>query len=205
MIERLKAQGVTQAAVLDALANTPRHVLVPDVLRHRAYENAPLPIGDGQTISAPDIVALMSQALELGPRDRVLEIGTGSGYQAAILSQLVARVVSIERIAELAEGAREALGRLGATNVTVHVGDGTLGWEANAPYEAIVVTAGGPQVPEPLLAQLAPGGRFVGPFGDRDEQQLVRIRRGTGGAFREPEVLATCRFVDLVGDHGWAA
>jgi protein-L-isoaspartate(D-aspartate) O-methyltransferase len=134
----------------------------------------------------------------------VLEIGTGSGYQAAILSQLAARVVSVERVQRLAGRARRALDALGMTNVVVYWGDGTRGRPSDAPFDAIVVTAGGPSVPEPLLAQLAPGGRLVGPFGDRAEQRLLRVRRTGANGYRE-ELLGRCRFVDLVGDHGWSA
>jgi protein-L-isoaspartate(D-aspartate) O-methyltransferase len=146
----------------------------------------------------------MSSALELRGDEEVLEVGTGSGYQAAILSRLVARVVSIERLPLLAASARNALDRLGVSNVIVYLGDGTAGRPSDAPFDAIVVTAGGPEVPLPLLEQLAPGGRLVGPFGTRDEQRLVRVRRAEDGSLSQ-EVLGRCRFVDLVGTHGWAA
>lgn len=203
LVERLHEQGVRDARVLAAIEATPRHLLVDEALRHRAYEDVALPIGEGQTISAPGIVALMSQALELGQDDAVLEIGSGSGYQAAILSQLAGRVRSVERIPSLANRARSALDRLGATNVLVHLGDGTRGLASAAPYDAVVVTAGGPEVPHPLLEQLAEGGRLVGPFGERGAQVLVRMRRKGESFVRED--LGPCRFVDLVGDHGWAA
>ena len=203
LVERLQGQGVRDTRVLAAIEATPRHLLIEEALRHRAYEDVALPIGSGQTISAPGIVARMSEALELGGDDAVLEIGTGSGYQAAILAHLAGRVRSVERIPALANRARSALDRLGATNVLVHLGDGTRGLAAEAPYDAIVVTAGGPHVPEPLLAQLADGGRLVGPFGERGAQTLVRLRRDGAGWQRED--LGACRFVDLVGDHGWAA
>jgi protein-L-isoaspartate(D-aspartate) O-methyltransferase len=133
----------------------------------------------------------------------VLEIGTGSAYQAAVLARLAARVISIERVPALASRARRALDRMGVSNVVVHLGDGTRGWLAEAPYDAIVVTAGGPEIPEPLLAQLASGGRLVGPFGPRGQQQLMRVRRDAEGRVLEPEVLGAARFVDLVGEHGW--
>jgi protein-L-isoaspartate(D-aspartate) O-methyltransferase len=204
MAERLAQGGVRDPRVLAAIESIPRHWLVPEALRGQAYKDAALPIGGGQTISAPSTVAAMSAALELGGSERVLEVGTGSGYQAAVLGALVERVVSIERLPRLAASARRALDRLGVVNVVVHLGDGSLGRAADAPYDAIVLTAGAPAVPEPLLAQLAPGGRLVAPIGPRAEQRLVRIRRGPDGAFAR-EVLGPCRFVDLVGRHGWAA
>jgi protein-L-isoaspartate(D-aspartate) O-methyltransferase len=205
MVERLAAGGVKDRRVLEALERVPRHRLVPDALAGKAYdENVALPIGEGQTISAPAVVAAMTEALELTGDEQVLEIGTGSGYQAAILSRLAARVVSIERVPRLAASARTALDRLGVANVVVYLGDGSAGREADAPFDAIVVTAGGPDVPPPLLSQLAPGGRLVGPFGSREEQRLIRVRRGADGRFSR-EVLGRCRFVELVGAHGWAA
>ena len=204
MLERLAQGGIRDARVLDALAAVPRHALVPEALGHRAYDEAPLPIGAGQTISAPGTVAAMSAALALSGSEKVLEIGTGSAYQAAVLARLAARVISIERVPALASRARRALDRLGVTNVVVQLGDGTRGWPAAAPYDAIVVTAGGPEIPAPLLAQLAPGGRLVGPFGPRDAQQLTRVRRAANGVMLPPERLGAARFVDLVGEHGWA-
>jgi len=203
MLERLARDGIRDERVLEALASIPRHILVPEALGHRAYDEAPLPIGAGQTISAPGTVAAMSSALALDGSEKVLEIGTGSAYQAAVLARLAARVISIERVPALASRARRALDRLGVSNVVVHLGDGTRGWLAEAPYDAIVVTAGGPEIPEPLLAQLAPGGRLVGPFGPRGQQQLMRVRRDAEGRVLEPEVLGAARFVDLVGEHGW--
>jgi protein-L-isoaspartate(D-aspartate) O-methyltransferase len=204
MVERLEAAGVSDRRVLAAFGAVPRHVLVSEALHGRAYDDVALPIGEGQTISAPGVVAAMTAALELEGHETVLEVGTGSGYQAAILAQLAARVVSIERVGRLAASARTALDRLAVANVVVYLGDGSLGRPADAPYDAIVVAAGGPSVPKPLLQQLAPGGRLVGPFGDRDEQQLVRVRRTARGRL-EREVIGRCRFVDLVGAHGWAA
>jgi protein-L-isoaspartate(D-aspartate) O-methyltransferase len=178
--------------------------LVPEALRHQAYDETALPIGEGQTISAPLVVAVMSQALGLFGSEKVLEIGTGSAYQAAILSRLAERVISVERNPRLASRARSTLDKLGITNVLVVLGDGSRGWRSQAPYDAIVVTAAARSVPEPLLDQLAPGGRLVGPFGGRDEQLLLRITRRPNGEF-EREKLGRCRFVDLVGEHGWAA
>ena len=202
MVERLAAAGVADPRVLGAFARVPRHRLLPAALAGQAYRDAALPIGGGQTISAPGVVAAMTQALELRGEERVLEVGTGSGYQAAILSQLAAQVISVERLPKLAAGARRTLDRLGIHNVVVYLGDGTRGRPADAPFDAIVVTAGGPEVPQPLLEQLAPGGRLVGPFGARDEQQLLRVRRGAGGRFSR-ELIGRARFVDLVGHHGW--
>lgn len=204
MLERLRAAGIRDARVLAAMAQVPRHELVPEALRHGAYGVRALPIGEGQTISSPEVVARMSEALELRGHESVLEIGTGSAYQAAVLSKLAARVVSVERVPGLANRARSALDRLGVRNVVVHLGDGTRGWPQGAPWEAIVVTAGGPDLPAPLLEQLAADGRLVGPFGPRGGQELLRVHKQAGGRLRR-ETLAPCRFVDLVGEHGWAA
>jgi protein-L-isoaspartate(D-aspartate) O-methyltransferase len=203
MVERLAAGGIRDRRVLAALGAVPRHRLVPEALQAQAYRDAALPIGDGQTISAPGTVAAMSEALELRGHESVLEIGTGSGYQAAILSQLAARVVSVERVQRLAAAARRALDRLGIDNVLVYWGDGTRGRPSDAPFDRIVVTAGGPHVPTPLLEQLAVGGSLVGPFGSRAEQSLLRVRRDGPHAWSE-ERLGRCRFVDLVGSHGWS-
>jgi len=204
LVERLREGGIREPRVLDAFHNTLRHRFVPEAQRDQAYRDQPLLIGSGQTISAPGVVAVMTAALDLDGSETVLEVGTGSGYQAAILSRLASRVVSIERVPRLAAAARSNLDRLGVCNVVVHLGDGTRGRLDDAPYDAIVVTAGGPEVPEPLLAQLATGGRLVGPFGTRDRQSLLRIwRRGDGSLQRE--VLGPCRFVDLIGAHGWSA
>jgi len=204
LAQRLLEGGVRDPRVLGAFAAVPRHLMVPEALRTESYKDAALPIGDGQTISAPAVVAAMTEALELQGSERVLEVGTGSGYQAAVLSHLAASVVSIERVGRLAARARSALDALGVANVVVYLGDGTLGRPANAPYDAIVVTAGGPTIPQPLLDQLAPGGRLVGPFGTREEQALVRVRRNEADQL-ERETLGRCRFVDLIGAHGWAA
>ncbi|HEY8122022.1 MAG TPA: protein-L-isoaspartate(D-aspartate) O-methyltransferase [Myxococcota bacterium] len=201
---KLAADGIRDARVLEAIASVPRHLLIADALCHQAYEDVAIPIGEGQTISAPGIVAAMTQALELTGKESVLEIGTGSAYQAAILARLAQRVISVERIPALATRARTALDRLGVTNVVVYLGDGTRGRPADGPFDAILVTAGGPEIPAPLLAQLAPGGRLVGPFGARGAQTLVRVRRARDGRFSE-EALGACRFVDLIGEHGFRA
>ena len=204
MTERLEAAGVKDERVLGAMRQVRRELLIPEALAHRAYEIGSLPIGEGQTISSPDVVAAMTSALELTGPETVLEVGTGSAYQAAVLSLLADRVVSIERIPALANRARSALDRLGISNVVVHLGDGTRGRATDGPFPAIVITAGGPSVPAPLLEQLAPGGRLVGPFGPRGKQRLVRIRRDLEGQLHQEE-LGLCRFVDLVGEHGWEA
>jgi protein-L-isoaspartate(D-aspartate) O-methyltransferase len=204
MAERLARGGVHDARVLAAFAEVPRHRLLPDALAEQAYRDTALPIGDGQTISAPNVVAAMSQALELSGHETVLEVGTGSAYQAAILARLAARVISIERVPRLAARARRSLDELGVDNALVYLGDGTRGRPAEAPFDAIVVTAAGPSVPEPLLAQLAVGGRLVGPFGERNDQQLLCVRRVAPDRYAS-EVIGRCRFVDLVGAHGWSA
>jgi protein-L-isoaspartate(D-aspartate) O-methyltransferase len=204
MAERLARRGLMDRRVREAFARVPRHRLLPEALRGQAYQDVALPIGEGQTISAPSMVAVMTEALGLEGHERVLEVGTGSGYQAAILSRLAARIVSIERVPKLAAAARTALDRLGVSNVVVYLGDGSTGRPQEAPFDAIVVTAGGPEVPRPLLEQLAVGGCLVGPFGGRDEQELLRLRRTGRTRFRR-EVIGRCRFVDLVGAHGWAA
>ena len=202
-MERLRGLGVNDPKVLKAFATVPRHLLVPEALRDRAYKETPIPIGEGQTISAPGVVANMTMALELKGTEHVLEIGTGSGYQAAILGLLASHVVSIERIPKLATSARSALDQFGITNVTVFLGDGTLGRPDLAPYDRIVVTAGGPEVPRVLLDQLAPDGMLVGPFGPRRAQKLTRYWRGKkAGSFRR-EVIGECDFVDLIGQNGW--
>ena len=202
MVERLARAGVRDARVLAALEEVPRHMLVPEALRGEAYRDVALPIGEGQTISAPGVVAAMSQALELVGHEQVLEVGTGSGYQAAILARLASRVISIERVPRLAARARSAMDTLRIVNVVVYLGDGSRGRVADAPFDAIVITAGGPQVPEPLLEQLAVGGRLVGPFGPKDAQQLLRIRCVAKGDYSQ-EVIGKARFVDLIGAHGW--
>lgn len=196
------AQDVSSRRVLDAIARVPREQFVPEELRVHAYDNRPLPIGYGQTISQPLIVALMTQALELVGDERVLEVGTGSGYQAALLSHLAGEVFSVERVAQLAQRAQRILGELEFSNVRVRVASDTLGWPEEAPYDAIIVTAGAPRVPQELLEQLAAGGRLVIPVGSRDLQELVRVVGGPEGPVMTN--LGPCRFVPLVGGGAWS-
>ena len=196
-------RGIVDPAVLRALAAVPRHAFVPDALGAQAYADRPLPIGKKQTISQPWIVARMSELLQLTGRETVLEIGTGSGYQTAVLAQLCARVVSVERVGELASAARRRLSELRCKNVTVLQADGTLGRSEYAPFDAILVTAGAPAVPRPLLGQLADGGRLVLPVGDAETQTLLRVTRR--GDAHERETFEACRFVPLIGRFGWNA
>jgi protein-L-isoaspartate(D-aspartate) O-methyltransferase len=200
---QIEIRGVTDHRVLAAMRRVPRHRFVPRGLWDQAYNDYPLPIGEDQTISQPYIVALMTEALELKSTDRVLEIGTGSGYQAAILAEVAAEVYSIDRLASLAEHAQEVLAELGYKNFHVRVGDGTLGWPEEAPFDAILVTAGAPQVPRPLVEQLALGGRLVIPVGDRFSQTLTRVRKTKEGV--KYDYLGGCRFVRLIGQYGWKA
>jgi len=199
--EQLIPRGITDRRVLEALAKVPRHLFVPEALWHQAYSDRPLPIGYGQTISQPYIVALMTEALELQGDERVLEVGTGSGYQAAILAELAKQVYSVERMPELARRARRILDRLGYGNVLIRVGDGSKGWPERAPFDAIIVTAGAPKVPKALLQQLKVGGRMVIPVGDEHSQELLKIVRLKDG-FQQEE-LGGCRFVKLIGEEGW--
>jgi protein-L-isoaspartate(D-aspartate) O-methyltransferase len=201
--DQLEYRGISDAAVIAAMRDVPREEFVPVDLRGYAYEDGPLPIGEGQTISQPYMVAFMTEALELSRGDRVLEIGTGSGYAAAVLSRIVAEVHTVERITGLAVAAGERLSRLGFTNIRVHVGDGSLGWPELAPYDAIVVTAGAPEVPKPLTEQLAVGGRLVIPVGSNlTFQMLVRVRRVGKDDYRREDLMAVM-FVPLIGAAGW--
>lgn len=198
---QLMRRGVRDERVLKAMREVPRHLFVPPPYRARAYDDMPLPIGYDQTISQPLMVGLMTEALQLHGDERVLEIGTGSGYQAAILARLARVVFTVERIPELADAARATLALLGITRVHVLVGDGTRGLPEHGPYDAIVVAAGAPKVPETLTAQLKVNGRLVIPTGDRVEQTLRRITRSHGDF--HTEFLGGCKFVPLIGEQGW--
>ena len=200
---QIEARGITDPLVLEAMRAVPRERFVPAVLARFAYDDGPLPISEGQTISQPYIVAVMTQAAGLKPGARVLEIGTGSGYGAAVLSRIAADVYTVERVRELAEQARGRLAGLGYANVHVLEGDGSLGWEEHAPYDAIVVTAGGPRVPQALLSQLALGGRVIMPTGSvARHQRLVRVTRTDAQEYR-CENLEEVAFVPLIGAEGW--
>ena len=203
MIERLRDQyGIRDPGVLDAMCQVPRHFFVPEALRGRAYGDHALPIDANQTISQPFIVARMTELLELDKKSRVLEIGAGSGYQTAVLSRLASQVYAIERIGELAREAQARIRELGIYNATVKAFDGTLGWSAHGPYDAILVAAGGPRVPDPLIAQLKLGGRLVIPVGHtRESQRLVRVIKTESG--NKIEEHGPCQFVPLIGQHGW--
>ena len=201
LVAELEAEGVASSRVLSVVGSVPRHRFTGEHSIAASYGNHPLPIGDGQTISQPLVVAWMAEAAELTPGDRVLEVGCGSGYGAAVLAGLAAEVVSVERIERLATTARAALASVGVDNVTVVHGDGTGGWAAAAPYDAIVVTAAAPEAPDALLGQLADGGRLVVPVGGPEGQRLLRVRRR--GAERAVEDLGGVAFVPLVGSGGW--
>ena len=199
----LVGRGINDPKVLAAMREVPREEFVRPELMEQAYEDHPLPIDEGQTISQPYMVAYMAESLELSPSDRVLEIGTGSGYSAAVLSRLVAEVYTVEHFAGLAESASERLQRLGYDNVRIFLGDGTLGWPEHAPYDAIVVTAGAPRVPEPLLEQLAIGGTLVVPVGPNHfVQTLIRVRRVKTDEYKQENLMAV-QFVPLIGAAGW--
>jgi protein-L-isoaspartate(D-aspartate) O-methyltransferase len=202
LVEHLRSSGVRDLAVLRAFGETPRHLFVPEALRNRAYDDTSLPIGFSQTISQPGTQAAFLEALELRGDERVLEVGTGSGYQAALLSMLVDHVITVERIPELADRARRALAEAGISNVMVVVGDGSLGWKPEAPYDAILVAAAGPKIPETLLMQMVEGGRLVMPVQGLDgRQQLVRAERsGNTSMF---QTLTDANFVPLLGRHGF--
>jgi protein-L-isoaspartate(D-aspartate) O-methyltransferase len=200
--DQLRARGITDPRVLTAMGRVPRHRFVEEALAARAYGDYPLPIGEKQTISQPYMVALMTQALELAGGERVLEVGTGSGYQTAILAELAGKVYSIERIRSLADRARAMLEELGYYNVLIRVGDGTLGWREESPFDAILVTAAAPEVPAPLVEQLKPGGRLVIPVGGSTAQVLKCLVKEADGPVRESELVG-CVFVKLVGEQGW--
>jgi len=198
---QIEARGIHDQRLLAAMRKVPRHLFVSEALQDQAYGDFPLPIGEGQTISQPYIVAEMTQALELAEDDRVLEIGTGSGYQTAILAELAYRVYTIERVRELFIKVRQMLDQLNYHNVVAKCFDGTLGWPEEGPFEAIIVTAGAPKVPEPLVEQLELGGRLVIPVGNRFSQTLLKIVKHEDGTHQGD--LGGCRFVKLVGNHGW--
>lgn len=198
----VEARGINDPKVLAALRKVPRHLFVSEALMDQAYNDCPLPIGEQQTISQPYIVAEMTQALQLSGDDRVLEIGTGSGYQAAILAEIVAKVYTVERKQSLFMKARKLFDELKYFNIVTRYTDGTIGWKAESPFDAIIVTAGAPEIPEGLIEQLAIGGRMVIPVGDQHSQDLVLIRKTADGVTTES--LGRCRFVKLVGKHGWA-
>lgn len=203
MVERqIEARGIRNRLVLAAMRDVPRHLFIPPPYDRSAYEDCPLPIGNGQTISQPYIVALMTELLDPGPEDNVLEIGAGTGYQAAVLARIVRNVTTVERLAPVAALARKNLASLGIRNVTVVGGDGTLGYPPAAPYNGIVVTAATPGIPQPLTDQLADGGRLVAPTGGREIQELIRLVRR--GSTTERSCFGGVRFVPLIGQHGWA-
>lgn len=204
LVETLRTAGIRDISVLRAFGETPRHLFVSEALRNRAYDDTSLPIGFGQTISQPTTQAAFLEALDLQGHERVLEVGTGSGYQAALLSMLVSHVVSVERIPELAEHARHALAAANVSNVMVVVGDGSLGWRPRAPYDAIIVAAASPRVPEPLVSQLVDGGRLVIPVEESGGRQLLRRVMREGDRTHEQH-LSTANFVPLVGRHGFDA
>lgn len=201
MVDRLRQKGIRDERVLEAMATIPRHLFVEEALQNRAYDDHPLPIGCGQTISQPYMVALMTELMKLDKRQRVLEIGAGSGYQTALLAHLAGRVYAIERIPELARKAQARLKELRLHNAVVGAFDGTLGWSDFAPYDAILVAAGSPEIPQPLVAQLAVGGRLVIPIGDEQNQRLIRLIKGEKQ--NKIEDHGGCVFVKLLGKYGW--
>jgi protein-L-isoaspartate(D-aspartate) O-methyltransferase len=201
--QQIVARGIADARLIDAMNRVPRHFFVDEGLRGHAYADGSLPIGHKQTISQPYMVAAMSAALELQGQERVLEIGTGSGYQTAILATLAKRVYSVERIAALAARARKVLDQLQLSNVNIKIADGTLGWKDQAPFDAILVAAGAPDVPQEYLNQLSVGGKLVLPVGGYNQQSLIRITRLGEDQFQREELMG-CRFVPLIGEAGWS-
>jgi protein-L-isoaspartate(D-aspartate) O-methyltransferase len=199
--EQIIARGITDARVINALRKIPRHLFVDPGIVNRAYDDSALPIGEKQTLSQPYMAARMTEALGLSGDEKVLEIGTGSGYQTALLAELCFNVFSVERIRALSRKARLLLDQLGYQNIALHVGDGTIGWSEHAPYDAILVSAGSPATPKPLLEQLGLRGRLVIPVGDEQNQSLVRVTRTRSGFKQEP--LGECKFVKLFGKYGW--
>lgn len=199
--EQIISRGIKDPKLIDAMKKVPRHLFVEEALQSQAYNDHPLPIGEKQTISQPYMVALMTEALQLTGKEKILEIGTGSGYQTAILAEIAGKVFSIERIRSLAIKARKLLYELGYFNVEIKIFDGTFGWAEEATFDAIIVTAGSPDIPQPLVDQLAIGGRLVIPLGDPSIQDLIRIIKTEEGTKRED--LGGCRFVKLIGRYGW--
>ena len=198
---QIAARGITDTRVLDAMRSVPRHMFVSEALADQSYGDYPLPIGDQQTISQPYIVAEMSQALQLSPEDRVLEIGTGSGYQAAVLAEIAYRVYTMERLHQLLVQARSIFDQLKYHNIVTRYSDGTTGWSDESPFDAIIVTAGAPKVPAALISQLAVGGRLVIPVGDQYSQELIKLVREPDGIRKAN--LGGCRSVKLIGEEGW--
>jgi protein-L-isoaspartate(D-aspartate) O-methyltransferase len=204
MVEtQLVARGITDRRLIEAMLTLPRHMFVQEAMASQAYNDTSLPIGEKQTISQPYMVALMTEMLSLGGSERVLEIGTGSGYQAAVLARLARRVYTIERIPSLASKARKLFDALGLTNISMKIDDGSVGWLAGAPFDAIIVTAGAPEVPMALINQLVTGGRLVVPVGDQVSQVLNLVRKTADDGF-EVETSTPCRFVKLIGSEGWS-
>lgn len=201
LIETIADQGIDDLEVLRVFDLVPRHIFLPESAQHRAYEDAPLPIGFQQTASQPSLQALYLKLLKLQPTDRVLEIGTGSGYQTVLLSHLAGHVYSVERIRELSQRARNVIDQLRVSNIALLVGDGTIGWSRYAPYDAILVGAGAPSIPQALIDQLAVGGRLLIPIGTLEEQQLTMVRKTDSGITTEE--VARCVFVPLLGKYGW--
>jgi protein-L-isoaspartate(D-aspartate) O-methyltransferase len=199
--EQIAGRGVKDERVLAVMRKIPRHEFLPEGIRGMAYNDSALPIGEGQTMSQPYMVALMTEFLGLKGTERVLEVGTGSGYQAAVLAELCQKVYTVERIKTIADKARATLDRLGYKSVAIKIYDGTYGWKEMAPYDAIIVTAGSPDVPGPLVEQLKEGGRMVIPVGDRYGQQLIKVVKTSEGITTERSV--PCVFVPLIGNHGW--
>lgn len=205
LVATLQSKGIRDLAVLRAISLVPRHLFVPESLRHRAYEDSALPIGGGQTISQPWVQARSLELAALTGKERVLEIGTGSGYQTALLSQLAAQVFSVERLPALAQAARRAVDLAGARNVSIMIGDGTLGWRPYAPYDAIIVAAASPGAPAPLAEQLAVGGHLIIPLGERDQQVLTIFTRPAEGAPLQRQSVSEVRFVPLLGQFGFTS
>jgi protein-L-isoaspartate(D-aspartate) O-methyltransferase len=199
---QILSRGIKNGRVITAMRKVPRHLFLDEALRSQAYEDSPSPIGEKQTISQPYIVALMTELLELKGKEKVLEIGTGSGYQTAVLAELAEQVYSVERIPSLAKRARKLLDELKYTNILINIGDGTLGWREHSPYDAIIVTAAAPYPPPALLDQLKTGGRLAVPIGEEFEQDLMIYMKEKDGSYSK-ENYGGCRFVKLIGDEGW--